>query len=456
MEQRHILHLYWRAGFGLKPKELIALSSLSRKQIVDDLFEKSKEILPLEKDLSYLNNYSPEKVRKNKELRIELNRKNAKETRILNTIWLKRLETTPRVLRERMTLFWANHFVCKDMATNHILKFNTTLRTHAFGNFRDFVKAVAKEASMIKYLNLNRNRKNSPNENFGRELLELFTMGEGNYTERDIKECARAFTGYHFNYDGSFRFIKKYHDYGVKEFFADKGKFNGDDIIDIILEQKQCARHICEKVYRYFVNEELDEDQVARMTDIFYQDYDIERLMRYVFMSDWFYDGKNIGTKIKSPVDLIVGIQRIVPVYFTKNSELFRLQNLLDQYLLFPPNVAGWKGGKNWITTNSLMLRIKLPSMLLEKESYSYQYKGNLKNLKIVTVKNKYQEKLTVYVDWKTYKKNVKKVSLKTLTNTLILCDINSGTKAYLSRFGRRPSKKNLVKLMSLPEYQMC
>ncbi|MCA0131117.1 DUF1800 domain-containing protein [Winogradskyella alexanderae] len=456
MEQKHILHLYWRAGFGLKPKELIDLSKYSREQIVDDLFEKSKDIVPLEKDLSYFDYYTSKDVRNDKKKRQELNQKDRENTKILNTIWLKRIATTKRVLRERMTLFWANHFVCKDTPTRHVLAYNTILRTHALGNFREFVKAISKEPSMIRFLNLSQNRKNSPNENFSRELLELFTLGEGNYSEKDIKECARAFTGYHYNFEGGFRFIQLWHDYNEKTFLGKSGNFDGDDIIDIILEQKQCARYICEKVYSYFVNEELDEDNVRKMTDIFYQDYNIEGLMRFVFMSDWFYEKKNIGTKIKSPVDLIVGIQRIVPVYFTKNNELFRLQSLLDQYLLFPPNVAGWKGGKNWITTNSLMLRIKLPSMLLEKESYSYQYKGNLKNLKVVTVKNKYQEKLTVYVDWKTYKENVKKLSLKVLTNTLVLCDINGGTKQYISSFGKRPSKKNLVKLMSLPEYQMC
>ena len=456
MKQRHVLHLYWRAGFGLKPKELLGLSKLSKKNVVDNLFKESQSVVPLSKDLSYLKSYPQSVLKNNKEKRKELLNKNRKETRILNTIWLKRLETTPRVLRERMTLFWANHFVCKDLATNHILKYNTTLRTHALGNFGDFVKAISKEASMIKFLNLNQNKKDSPNENFARELLELFTLGEGNYTEKDIKECARAFTGYHYKYDGGFRYIRVRHDNGIKKFFGEEGRFNGDDIIDIILTQKQCARHICEKIYGYFVNSDINQDHVNKMVDVFYGNYNIEKLMRYVFMSDWFYDDVNIGTKIKSPIDLIIGIQRTVPVYFTKTNELFRLQNLLDQFLLFPPNVAGWKGGKYWITTNSLMLRIKLPSMILEKESYTYQYRGNLKNLRIVSVKNKYQEKLTVYVDWKSYRESVKKLSLNTLKDTLILCYINRGTERYISSFGKRPSKKNLVKLMSLPEYQMC
>ncbi len=456
MTQREILHLYWRAGFGLKPKELEALNGFSRKALVDQLFMDSNSFLPLKKDLSHTKMYTNEEIIKNRDKRIKFARRNFEETQILNTVWLKRLETTTRVLRERMTLFWANHFVCRDMATNHILQYNTTLRTHALGNFGDFVKAISKEASMIKYLNLNRNRKDSPNENFARELMELFTLGEGNYSEKDIKECARAFTGYNYRFEGEFRFIGGHHDKEVKSFFGKKGKFVGNDIIDIILEQRQCAKYICEKVYKYFVNHELNSVHVEAMTNIFFKDYNIENLMRFVFISNWFYDPKNIGTKIKSPIDLIIGIKRIVPVYFTKNQELFRIQRLLDQFLLDPPNVSGWPGDKNWITTNSLMLRIKLPSMLLEKESYTYQPKGNLRNFRIVSVKNKYQEKLSVYVDWKAYKKSVKKVSLNQLKNTLILCEINPGTQRYISRLGRRTNKKNLVNLMSLPEYQMC
>jgi uncharacterized protein (DUF1800 family) len=309
---------------------------------------------------------------------------------------------------------------------------------------------------MIKFLNLNQNIKSSPNENFARELLELFTLGEGNYTEMDIKACSRAFTGYAHAFNGDFRFRKRQHDYGKKRFFEKEGFFNGDDIIDIILEQKQCAKFICEKIYRYFVNTRLNVDHIKDMVRVFYGNYDIEKLMRYVFSSEWFYKYGNIGSKIKSPIELIVGIQRIIPVYFAKDNELLRLQVLLDQQLLNPPNVAGWKGGTSWITTNSLMLRIKLPSMLLEKESYSYQYRGNPRNLRVVTVKNEYQEKLTVYVDWKAYKQSVKKVSLEMLKDTLILCEINQGTKDYINQLRRRANRKNLVNLMSLPEYQMC
>ncbi|WP_397363996.1 DUF1800 family protein [Olleya sp. R77988] len=458
MTIKEVQHLHWRAGFGLTPKQILAMENKSKHQIVDDLFLKSKPITNVPFNFSMFNMYTKNYIHKNEERQKALSKLNEAQTKNFNISWIKSIVNTEEVLREKMTLFWANHFVCRDRNTKYIYKYNTTLRKHALGDFREFVKAITKEASMINYLNLNQNNKKSPNENFARELLELFTLGEGNYTEKDIKECARAFTGYSHGFNGNFILRKNKHDVNQKVFFNQKGNFDGDEIVDIILSKKQCARYICERIYVHFVNDIPNDNHVEEMTSIFFKDYNIENLMRYLFMSDWFYAKKNIGNKIKSPIDLLVGIYKIVPYRFRDEKEFLKIQRLLDQVLLDPPNVGGWKGGKNWITTNSLMLRVKLPSMLFEKESYTFKTTGSLdkKNLKIVSVKNKYQDKLDVYVDWKTYKKRVKKLKLHNLLDSLILCDINSGTSRYISTFGRRPKKKNLVKIMSLPEYQMC
>lgn len=458
MTTKEIQHLHWRAGFGLTPKQLIAYQTKSKNQLVSELFLNSQPVNNVFKDFSMFRIYTREYIFNNKERQISFSKLNEIQTKELNINWINTLATTKEVLREKMTLFWANHFVCRDRNTKLIHKYNNTLRLHALGDFKVFVKAITKEAAMIRYLNLNQNNKNSPNENFARELLELFTLGEGNYTEKDIKECARAFTGYYNSFTGDFLLRKSKHDTKQKFFLGEKGNFNGDDIIDVILSNKQCARFICQKVYAHFVNDKPNEHHIEEMTNVFFKNYNIEQLMKYVFLSDWFYDKKNIGNKIKSPIDLLVGMYKIIPYKFRQDKELYRIQRLLDQVLLDPPNVAGWKGGKNWITTNSLMLRVKLPSMLFEKESYSYRTTGSLKNknLKVISVKNKYQDKLDVYVNWKIYKKNVKKLKLNNLLDSLILCDVNSGTAKYISTFGKRPKKKNLVKIMSLPEYQMC
>jgi len=457
MTAKEIQHLYWRAGFGLTPKQILNLETKNKKQIIDDLFIASKPINHVAMNISAFDIYTKKYLRKNKERQKALFKLNQQQTIEFNVKWIETIADTNEVLREKMTLFWANHFVCREGNTRYNVKFNKTLRRHALGDFRTFVKAITREASMIRYLTLNLNNKKSPNENFARELLELFTLGEGNYTEKDIKECSTAFTGYTYKFLGDFNYVKARHDNGNKVFLGKKGNFSGDDILDIVFSQKQCARYICEKIYIHFVNDIPNSNHVEEMTNVFFKNYNIEKLMRHVFSSDWFYDKKNIGNKIKSPIDLLIGMHKMVPIKFRKNRELLRLQKLLDQVLLYPPNVAGWKGGKNWITTNNLMLRIKLPSMIFEKESYTLKaITGKNGRVRLVTVKNKYQNKLDVYADWKTYKKNVKKLKLQNLIDSLILCDINSGTARYISTFGRRPKKKNLVRIMSLPEYQMC
>lgn len=457
MTGKEIQHLYWRAGFGLTPKQISTLELKSKNEIIEDLFIKSKPINHVPLNLSMFNVYTQDYIKDNKERRVQYTKLNEKITKKFNLRWIATIAFTNELLREKMTLFWANHFVCRDRNTKHAYHYNKTLRNHALGDFRTFVKAITREASMIKYLNLNRNYKKSPNENFARELLELFTLGEGNYTEKDIKACSRAFTGYSNKFDGSFFLRKGGHDNNQKVFFGKKGNFNGDDIIDIILSQKQCARYICQKLYYHFVNSTINNEHVEAMTNVLFKDYNIEKLMRFVFSSDWFYNSENIGNKIKSPIDLLIGMFKVIPIKFRDENELLRIQRHLDQVLLDPPNVAGWKGGKTWITSNTLMLRIKLPSMIFERESYSFKTTGGINSpLKIVSVKNKYQQKLDIDVDWKTYKKRVKKLPLKNLVDCLILCDINPGTARYIATLGRRPKRRNLVKIMSLPEYQMC
>ena len=158
------------------------------------------------------------------------------------------------------------------------------------------------------------------------------------------------------------------------------GNFDGEDIIDIILEQKQCARFICGKVYTYFVNPTINEKHLEKLTNLFYKDYDIKKLMQYVFNSDWFYNGDNIGVKIKSPIELLIGINQIVPVEFQKQKQLLYLQKLMGQILLDPPNVAGWKEDKAWIDPNTLMLRLKLPSLLLNNAIINLDEKGEFED----------------------------------------------------------------------------
>ena len=462
MKQKHIQHLFWRTNFGIGFKHLQEIKSKSKSKIVSELFSKS-QYYPLQLDLS---EFSDIKLKSKKELKekytvnelSQLKRKSRQKVRDLNFAWLNRLSESNALLREKMTLFWANIFVCRDNDIFFIQRYNNTLRRNALGDFRQFVKEIAKEPSMSKYLNNKQNIKKKPNENFARELMELFTLGVGNYTEQDIKESARAFTGWSFNRNGDFQLRKKHHDFGEKTFFGKTGNFDGDDIIDIILEQKQCARFICDKVYRYFVNPTIDEKILDEITNVFYKDYNIGNLMNHIFMSKWFYDDDNIGAKIKSPVELFIGIQKVVPVTFNKPRQLNYLQKMMGQVLLYPDNVAGWKGGKSWIDSNTLMFRMKLASLILNNAIINLEEKGEFEDTfeKYYKQTKKRSNFIKTTKNWDDFEINYGKISAKELTNHLILSKLDKDTEMLVDSLKINSQRNFCIQLMSIPEYQLC
>ncbi|SFC98248.1 DUF1800 domain-containing protein [Algibacter pectinivorans] len=463
MKTKHIQHLYRRIGFGILPATLNKLSKKSEKAIINELFKASKQFIPLEVDTSEIKAIYKSAFMKGEKLDAETRRKVQKLSRMkqleLNVAWIERLANSQDVLREKMTLFWANHFVCEDNSITYIQQFNNTLRKHALGDFKAFVNAVSKEAAMTKYLNTKQNKKQRPNENFARELMELFTLGVGNYSEADIKESARAFTGYSHNLQGDFVFRKRAHDQGEKTFFGKTGSFSGEDIIDIILEQKQCAKYICGKIYRYFVNDLIDENHVNEMANVFYKDYNIENVMRYMLTSGWFYNDQNIGSKIKSPIEFIVGLKTIVPTDFKNPKQLLYIQKLLGQILLNPPNVAGWKGGKSWIDSNTIVLRLKLPSLLLNNAYISKEKLGEVDEYaqaKKEAFKKKYGKRFKTVANWEYFNTQFKNVAISDFQKHVLACEVSESAKAYLQSLEKVSKKEYCVQLMSLPEYQMC
>ncbi|WP_299550752.1 DUF1800 domain-containing protein [Seonamhaeicola sp.] len=459
MKRKHIQHLYRRVGFGILPNELDKLSKMKRKEVVANLFKASKNVTPLELDTTELKSLMGTSYMMAKDNIRDIQKLSRESTQKLNRAWIERLTNPTELLREKMTLFWANHFVCEDNNYVYTQNFHNTLRQHALGNFRAFVVAISKQAAMTKYLNTKQNKKQKPNENFARELMELFTLGVGNYTEQDIKESAKAFTGYSHNMQGDFVFRRRVHHEGTKTFFGKSGNFNGEDIIDIILEKRRCAQYISEKVYRYFVNDTINKAHVEAMTDAFYKDYNIEKLMRFVCLSDWFYNEENIGTKIKSPIEFLVGIKTLVPTEFKNQKQLMYLQRLMGQILLDPPNVAGWKGGQNWIDSNTIALRLKLPSLLLNSSYISKSKKGQtdarIKERKQFFKKN-YGKWFNVENNWGYFEKQFKNVAMNELDNHILACNISPNAQAYLNSLEKVSKQEYCVQLMSLPEYQMC
>ena len=297
----------------------------------------------------------------------------------LNTSWIKQMVASQTPLLEKTTLFWHGHFACRIENPYTVQELNNIECKFAFAPFKDLLLAVSKSAAMLQFLNNQQNHKLHPNENFARELMELFTIGRDNYTEQDIKESARAFTGWGFKADTyEFVFREKDHDDGTKTFMGQTGNFDGGDIIDVILKQKQTAVYLCRKFYKFYVNELVDEKRVAELADYYYNNnYDTGKLLKKLFTVDWFYDDANVGANIKSPIEFIVGFSKsfgIVP----PDGALLKLQRALGQVLFYPPNVAGWAGGRNWIDSSTLLLRLKTPSLILNGGKIDIEEKDDM------------------------------------------------------------------------------
>jgi uncharacterized protein (DUF1800 family) len=304
-----------------------------------------------------------------KEQRAELRKQSREALKDLNLRWLDEMVHSEAQLREKMAFFWHGHFACREINIFYQQQLLDVIRTNALGNFGDLLREVSKSAAMLAFLNNQQNRKRQPNENFAREVMELFTLGRGNYAEKDIKEAARAFTGWGFDLGGNFVFRKQFHDEGEKTVLGKTGTLDGDDIIDILLQQEQTARYITAKIYRFFVNETPDPAMVEKLSKEFFQSgYDIKKLLSSIFLSPSFYEEKNRGVIIKSPVQLLAGLRRMLPMKFNNDEVQLLYQRLLGQVLFYPPNVAGWPGGRNWIDSSSLMYRLRLPRLLHDDE----------------------------------------------------------------------------------------
>ncbi len=354
-------HLFWRAGFGITKTEYDNLLNHDIEACWDYLkivpsHQLSGEPYNLLTENQNRKSLSREKV-------AALRKEGRQKVRQIAADWIRRMASPEgSSLLEKMCLFWHGHFACRIQIPDLAIAYLNTLRQHALGSFRSLAHAMSKDVAMIRFLNNQQNRKQAPNENFARELMELFTIGRGNYTEQDIKESARAFTGWSSNLRGEFFFRKPWHDYGSKEFMGNKGNFNGDDIIDIILEQPQTARFITRKIVTYFVATTIDEAEIDRLSSRFYQsDYQIMDLLEAIFLSDWFYDDQVKGQKIKSPVELVAGMARQLELQINNDVMLLQICTALGQTLFRPPNVAGWPGGRSWIDNASLLIRLNLP-----------------------------------------------------------------------------------------------
>lgn len=281
-------------------------------------------------------------------------------TRELIYWWYNLMLTQGYSLRERMVLFWHNHFVSdvvKVSLPQRMFWQNKLFRDYAFGNFRDLTKAITVDPAMLIYLDGIQNRKGAPNENYARELLELFTLGIGNYTELDVKEAARALTGWRV--DGLTPYLTQSRfDDGIKTFLGESGNFNHDDIVDIIFNQNAAAQFICRGLYHEFMHVVHNEESITAMAQILlYNNYNLKPVLSTLLKSVMFHTDEIRGAKIKSPVEFIIAVMRQFGVNSPDYVYMRTVAAQTRQELFSPPNVSGWDGDKVWINTTTLPAR---------------------------------------------------------------------------------------------------
>jgi len=386
-------HLLWRAGFGASRGQVEYLASLGVQRAVDYVVDYQKidtsRLQAPEFDPDIIRPPDPEKrkafarARKEKDqavlaeirrLRNERRARDRQQAGALSRWWLGRMIETPRPLEEKLTLLWHGHFASnyRTVRDSYLLyRQNELFRTHANGNFADLAYGIIHDPAMIAFLNNNSNRARKPNENLARELMELFTLGVGNYSEQDIKQGARALTGYSFH-DNDFVFRRHIHDSGEKTILGQKGTLDGDDFVTILLRQPACARFIAYKLYKHFVADFDGEPAgpagacIEKLAQVLRANrYELTPTLKVLFKSEHFYDDAVVGHKIKSPVELLIGTIRTLNTPVRELGLLVDAMGMMGQALFNPPSVAGWDGGRSWINTSTLFVRQNVCNYLL-------------------------------------------------------------------------------------------
>ncbi|VGO15249.1 hypothetical protein PDESU_03831 [Pontiella desulfatans] len=383
-------HLLARSGFGATPEQIEAAENRPMEEVVDRILTPATDIAPpswIGPGVDEKPNYKELQQGLNEEekqaVRKIIQQEYNEQQRELVGWWINRMVTSPSQLQEKMTLFWHGHFATSSRKVRipyMMYLQNQTFRKHGLGNWKELVTAVSQDPAMLIYLDNTRSKAGAANENYARELMELFTLGEGHYSEQDIKESARAFTGWMVDSKKyAFRDAtaplppkkgkpqkNRYHDEGSKVFFGQEGHFDGHDIIRIILEQEQASKFMVAKLWRFFAYEDPEPELVDQLAAEFrLNNYEIAPVLRAMFMSKAFYGKKAIRTQIKSPAQWLAGSCIVLGIDEPDPGFGMNAMRTLCQELFAPPNVKGWDGGYAWITTSSLTQRYNLASSLL-------------------------------------------------------------------------------------------
>jgi uncharacterized protein (DUF1800 family) len=387
---RQAAHLYRRAGFGGTPDDVAKASAAGMRAAVDALIHfPDTSSLPAQPAL-VVEGLSPEERRQFVQLRMAaqgttlsdqtseqftalrklVNRGKRQNAIALQTWFVDRMLRTPAPLQEKMTLFWHGHFTSamqKGITGQQLADQNNLFRANALGNIRTLTLAVSQDPAMLRYLDNAQNFKAHPNENYARELMELFTLGIGNYTETDIRESARAFTGWRIGRDGRFFDDRAQHDDGSKTFLGRTGNFDGHDIVGIIFQQPAAARWFANKLLNFYVYNDPEPGLIdAVAAELRRHDFELQPVMATLLRSNVFYSDRAYRALVKSPVEFVVGSAQLFGVSEVDLPMLAAI-NRMGQRLFYPPDVKGWDGGAKWLNSQTLLVRENFASALMTK-----------------------------------------------------------------------------------------
>ncbi len=425
-------HLYRRAGFSANTHELDEAVRLGPQESVKRLLAAAAE--------------NPQFASQMHKFGLSVLATNNPEP--LAAWWLHRMLHTPAPLLEKTTLFWHGHFAtsaAKVTDTQLMFNQNEMLREHALGKFESQVRGIARDPAMLLYLDSATNRKTHPNENFAREVMELFCLGLGNYTEKDIQELARTFTGWEIQH-GQFKFNQFQHDYGSKTILGKKGDYDGDEGLSVLLEQPATARFIATKLIHYFITDEAEipAQLVEPLTQKF-RDSNLTTgpVLEMLLSSRLFYSEASVGQKVRSPVELGIGMLRALEGASNLPQMATELREL-GQLPFFPPNVKGWNGGVTWINSSSLLGRSNLVRKVLENSSTRFAGQSLDSYLQSQGLNSSGET-----VDWLCELLLAVPVPAEVRTQLVEVLDAPGSSRT-------ENSKRMLHTLLSLPEYQLA
>lgn len=377
-------HLLGRTTFGAPLEQLQQYGSLTRTEAVQKLVATlvTESVTPLPQWAPMLPSDVAKKRGKTEETRKAFQRESRRWQGELRTWWTRELISSPSPLTERLVLMWHGHFTSemrKVRSAQAMLRQNQMFRRLGSGDFRKLLHEVARDPAMAIYLDTRRSTREKPNENFARELLELYGLGEGNYTEDDVKEAARAFSGYRIDArTGSLKMIRRRHDSGEKTVLGTTGPLGAKDVVDAVLAQPACPRWISRRFWIEFVSPTPDDLVIGKWAKSFVKsEWQLKSLLETVLLSDAFWSQQNRGSLVKSPVDLVIGTIRSLQLEKAPAGQSLRIIGRLGQQLFDPPNVAGWPGGEQWIDATTLLERRRFLSAELQEISILSMMKFN-------------------------------------------------------------------------------